>query len=364
MKNPQIRWLLLSLLGGLVLGSFSARADLSDSDSDTVDAVEDAVVLPPEKPESTTDLLALQARIDAAFSAGPPVAQGFAIPSIRLSAYGDIGANINYRLSFGETREFTTVALPQILPVEAYVEWSTIRLTLDREDPAFIWRVGMFTPSFNPWWTPDLTYLQEPDYFAIHQALFMSRDIGTELAYEPSANGFRASIGVFNGNGILSLNTNNSRAFSASVSNNFEEDESQLLVGASGYDLTQSSAGSVNFKALWVSDFFANLTLKRLGLTVGGDFTVAGYTDSVTQCTPVGGTASVSLDVIEWLKLFGRAELLTSPPLLPTGTLQHYEIGPIFSFSQALNLYVWYDYLDQGNGNIQNSFQMRLRLVI
>lgn len=101
--------------------------------------------------------LAVSARFDLAFLTGNSVTQGFSLPSLRVSIYGDVTSILSYRVSVGQTREFTSALLPQLIPVEAYMDLGSSD-TRSKES-RFSIRVGMFTPSQNPFWTPDLSDL-------------------------------------------------------------------------------------------------------------------------------------------------------------------------------------------------------------
>jgi hypothetical protein len=352
----------------LALFCLNANAQVADNDMPTQQVEEEvttppAVVPPSENKSKAIDLLNFGLRIDSALSEGGPTDQGFSIPSIRLTAFGDVTDNFNYRLSFGQTREFSSAQLPQILPVEAYADYISAKRG-DTESSRLDWKAGMFTPSFNPWWTPDLTDIAMPDYLDSHRAMFISRDIGTEVSYEFKPEGFKAGVGLFNGNGIVALNSNNSKAFTAFLRETIPMGDASLEIGASAYGLFQATSGSINYIQNEVGDFYLDLNINSIGLNVMADAFAGNFQNSINVYNPVGGSASVSLDLLDWLKVFGRFETLSQDPANSGLTLLHFQVGPILKIVDQFTVYSFYEYYDHGDGNIENSFQIRARLII
>jgi hypothetical protein len=355
-KLQRIRLLLISLVyfhvvSPAVFPQDAEQSPPSESATPTTTDIKEseAAAVPP--------LITLGARIDALFSEGLPTQQGFSIPSVRLSADGEVSKTIDYHLWFGETREFSTALLPQIMPVEAAIEW----LPFAR----FTWRVGMFTPFFDPWWTPDLSDLEIPDYSLVQSAVLLSRDIGTEMVYEIIPRYLTASIGAFNGNGILSLNTNSSRAFTASLRSSFNiVPEFIVSVGASAYTLSQSTLGAVNYRSTSIADCFMTLEFPALGFEVTGEVLGGAYQDSMNSTSPFGGVVLAFLDLTPSIKMFARGEVLNGNPNGDAYPLRQLQVGPIIKLDKALSAYIFYDYLEPGDGSSVSSGEIRLRLVI
>lgn len=347
--------------------AFAKNTELADNDVPD-GQVEVATPAPAPIPESPStkprELLNFGLRIDSSLSEGGPTDQGFSIPSVRLTGFGDVTDNLNYRLSLGQTREFSSAQLPQILPVEAYVDFISAKKT-DIDSSRLDWKGGMFTPSFNPWWTPDLSDIEMPDYLDTHRALFLSRDIGTELSYEFRPEGFKIGAGAFNGDGIVALNTNNSIAFTGFARELVHlAEEVTMEVGVSAYTLHQSSSGSINYKEDWAGDLYVDFNVTSIGLHVMGEGFLGNFQDSISNYNSQGGSLSVSLSLLEWLKVFGRFETLNEDPSNQGAYLNHFQIGPILKLDEAFKIYSFYEYYDHGDGNIENSFQIRARLVI
>lgn len=308
------------------------------------------------------EVLTFGLRFDTSFSAGSPAQQGFFIPSSRLSAYGVLSDWVSYRFSVGQTREFSTVLLPQLLPVEAFLNLSDFSREQGEADPMLSWKVGLFTPSFHPNWTKDLSDLDLPDYGESHKALFMARDIGTELSYEFSPRGMKLGIGAFNGNGIVSMNSNNSKAFTAFVQNSAMVGEFRLTLLASGYALFQSSRGSINYRSRMVGMVSLLTEWEPLNLSANLDFFGGTFEDSMRSLNPSGWAASVSVGIEPWMRVWGRVEILSNPPESATNPTQHFQIGPELLLGENFKLFAYYDYLNFELLGAENSFQVRLRL--
>jgi len=355
-------WLTVVLSIALCLGSRRLHAGELDEE---LPSVGETNVLDEVGETKAQDMLSLSLRLDAGFSAGAPDVQGFSIPSLRFSAFGDVSDSLSYRVSFGQTREFSSIQLPQILPVEAYLNLRVSKNSDTRGAPAINWRIGMFTPTFNPWWSPDLTDLELPDYDVTHKTLFLSRDIGTELSYEFNPNGLKVGVGAFNGNGIFSLNSNNSKAFTAFANQGLTLAGVKMNIGAASYALFQSTQGSINFKSDWVTDVYASLNIESLGTDLMIDGFGGTFQDSIASAR-VGGFGVTSIvGIARAMKVFARWESLDHSPSSELElALHHFELGPIFLVDAALKVYAFYEFLDFGDGTSENAFQVRLRLVI
>ena len=345
------RLTLCALLTTLILlGSFPAFALNEDKETDETSVV------------TESRLLALSLRLDAAYSAGGPIVQGFYLPSVRLTASGDVTPFLDYRLSLGQTREYSTVLLPQMIPSEGYID---VKVPVEKGQggvsPMSL-RFGMFRPSLTPWWTPDLEALPLPDYNQTDQALFFGPDIGTELTFRSRDNGIELTIGAFNGSGITSLDSNNSRAFNGYLRKTFPLGASKLTLGLSGYALMQSTSDSINYKSDWIGTAFASLEIAPARVLVGLEVFDGGFSDSTGTTAPFGGAGFLTYGLNDWFRIFARVESVRSLPAGST-TLSHYQLGPILQLDKAFNVFVLYDRVEQDTGP-ENAALIRARLVI
>lgn len=304
------------------------------------------------------NILTIGARLDTAASISSPTYQGFSIPSIRLTAFGRTIPQVDYRLSLGQTREYSSVLLPQILPVEAYIDLFPNRILVEEESVRF--RIGMFTPLFNPWWTPDLSEIPFPDYQTTHSALFISRDIGAEVTLPLLPEQLKLSLGIVNGNGIFGLNTNSSKAVTAQVVATFPIENSKIKFGWGGYTLKQATQGSVNYKSNWVSNFFASF--ESATVLLSGEASFARFTDSTRAVTPFGTAGALRVKLLESFFVFIRGESLVNPPSGASG-LNRIQAGPILTIGDSLSVYGFFNHLRVGSSN-QRSGELRFRLTI
>jgi len=333
-----------------------------------VETEDGLAVTPPaiveENRAENSERLGLGLRLDSAFSAGAPAQQGFAVPSVRVTLHGDISTNASYRLSLGQTREFSTVMLPQILPVEAYIDIATGRNDGMSAESLLNWRIGMFTPTFNPWWTPDLTDVDLPDYHETHKQLFISRDLGTEISYEVRPGGLKFGAGAFNGNGIVALNSNSSKAFTGYLSQGIQFPGLKWTLGASGYTLVQSDPDSINYKSYLVGNVYSAFHFEKIALDLKVEFFAGSFRDSTQNFSSAGGAGTLYVGILPWLRLFTRGESVSNPVTTQFAQYRHFQIGPSFYLGEGLKAYTFYDYADSGTGHQENSFHIRLRLVI
>lgn len=353
-----IGWILALWLGSV--GAFATEEDQSIPAEPAPATLPEAVPATSDL-HATTDnkapLLAVNGRLDLAFSGGAPVAQGFYIPSMRLGARGTLSPRLEYGLSLGQTREFATAQLPQMLPVEAFM---AVKVVAAAEEFPLVLKLGMFNPTLNPWWSPDLAELTLPDYQTIHRILLLDNDVGVELQFQPGTERLKVRLGLFNGNGIYSLNTNNARAFNASIEMNFRLDVGKLLVGLSAYTQTQSAVGSVNYKSNWLFDHYALLENERW--TVGADILSGGFEDSTRIAYPLGLGLFGLYRVTEDLHAYGRYEFLQASPTF-SGDLTTWQLGPMITIDHNFKAFFYYESTDGPSGVI-NSGQVRLRLVM
>lgn len=323
----------------------------------------ESIPFPKAKEEelSPSNSLGFNIRIDTAYSGGGAVYQGFSIPSIRLSGFGEVDKYLNYRLSFGQTREFSTASLAQILPVEAFVVLSLNPNSTETYSNLKL-KVGLFSPSFNPVWTPDLSYLNIPDFNETHRALFLSREVGAELMFEPFNKVLEMGVGAFNGTGVFAQNTNNAKAFTAYLKLNIQMQKWNFSLGTGNYFLNQASLGSINYKSTRVSDVFLNIEIPHWNTQFVIDGFTAQFDDSVSGIAPLGGAAVLSLGITSWLGLFGRYEYATKSPVL-SGCIRQFQIGPEIYFNPSVKSFITFTELEAG-GSKEKTLMVRLRLSI
>jgi len=315
---------------------------------------------PVELPRPTNSL-GFNVRIDAAYSGGGAVYQGFSIPSVRLSGFGEIGKNLNYRLSLGQTREFSTASLAQVLPVEAFVVLS-LNPNIAETKTNLRLKAGLFSPSFNPIWTPDLSYINVPDFNETHRALFLGREAGAEAIFEPFKNYLELAVGAFNGTGVFAQNTNNANAFTAYLRLNIPLQSWTVFLGTGNYFLTQASVGSVNYKSTRVNDVFFGVEIPDRNTQFYLDGFTSDFEDSVKNIKPVGASAVLNLGITQWLGLFGRYEYSSQSPIL-SGCIRQFQVGPEIYFDPSVKSFINYTELETG-GTKERSLSVRLRVNI
>lgn len=352
-------------------GDAAPKASLGDAAKPAVaaPAARPAVEAHPKEAAASTSeaitespLLVVSARIDAAFSGGDPAVQGFSIPSVRLSASGNAAPNVGYRLSLGQTREYSSQLVPQVIPTEAFIRLDSVPRAEAASRPHASFSLGMFTPSLNPWWTPDLGDLNVPDYQGTHRALLLSRDVGAELSLVPVPDRLEIAIGAFNGNGIVGLNTNNAKAFTAFLRAGQPIGPWKIIAGAGGYVSSQSNVGSVNYRSEAIADVFLSVELSVIGLELNIEGFGGKYEDSRGKLSPMGGAGTITLGT-DWLKAFGRYQSLTSAPTA-TGVLKQFEFGPMYQPFPSLRIFGLYQSVDTGTGSLESSGTLRMRLTI
>jgi len=306
--------------------------------------------------------LSMGGRIDISFFAGNTVFQGFVLPSVRLSATGFISEKLIYDFSLGQTREFTTVVLPQMLPVFAFMDFALVGDHRSDENERVSFRLGMFTPELNPWWTPDLSELSIPDYNEVHRVLLLARDLGAQMTYLSAGGAFELAVGYFNGNGIFALNSNNSRAINGYVKALFDAGDIDVNIGAGGYYFRQSSPGGASFIENYAANGF--VSVESSAVYFFGDVTYAEFMDSTRLIQPFGASVGLFLSIGEGIKLFGRAEGLDKSPEGATGMSRQYQIGPVFEYLEAFTLFTLYTYRKAQSGGDNHIGEVRARLVL
>lgn len=306
----------------------------------------------------SSPLIQVGGRIDAAFSSNTPVAQGFSLPSLRLNADGSVGHHLEYGLALGQTREFSSAMLPQMLPVDAFM---VLKTESNDDFGSLRLKVGMFNPMLNPWWTPDLADVPLPDYHAVHKTLLLDNDLGVEVSFQPMAQRLEIFAGAFNGNGVFSVNTNNSRAFTGGLRVHFPVGGARLGLGFSAYGLTQASSGSVNFKSNSLADIYVSLEAGRFLL--GLDLLTGGFEDSTRRVASFGGAGFLHVPLFQGVGVFSRLEGLRNSPI-GGGFLTQLQIGPQIGIDKAFQSFLFYEVQNSSASGHISSAQVRLRLSI
>lgn len=316
-----------------------------------VESIQETVIEKNIEESEKPSTLSVSARFDTNYSGGGSVHQGFSIPSARISVEGIAGRDIQYRFSAGQTREYSTALLPQLLPTEAYFSLHQASLSL---------KVGLFSPQFNPWWTPDLSEVNFPDYHETQKALYLSREMGVELQYSFVPDSLQVSIGYVNGSGVFTLNTNNAKAGVASIQSKIPLGEHSLRLGTSGYIFSQSTSGAINYRSNSLWTVYAEVSLLPVLFRVEGF--LSHFEDSTKIILPEGGACSLHFKFGKGLSLFGRYEYASNSPI-SLGRIQHLEGGPILSFSKQLDGYFTYSSLESG-GQSEDLILIRFRLSV
>jgi hypothetical protein len=365
------RWLVVLLLG--IGTSFPAWALPKGSLAEAETAVEEIVDTPPVAPVASpaaqadetagAQMLAVGLRTDVGFSAGRPTDQGFSLSGLRLNISGEVARYFDYKVSLAPSREFSSVLVPQVLPVDAWVQFRDAGRSSWKSEATFLWKVGMFAPTLNPTFSADLSEVPVPDYAHSHQALLLFRELGSEITWRPVPGVVDLSLGVFNGSGIVSLNTNNAKAFSGSAVVHVGVDSGSTLdLGVSAYSARQSDSGSVNYLANTVGDLFASLHFGEVSV-LSLDVASGRLQDSSRSVGVVGVTASAFVGLSPWLRAYFRAEALRySPSIEPK--LNRVQLGPAFDPARAIRLFLYYEHEDDGTGASENAIQALVRLTL
>lgn len=272
-------------------------------------------------------------RCDLAFTGGESVYRGFYLPSYRLSAYGNPESWMRYRLSMGQTREYSTILLPQLVPSEAWSE-----LSRDFDSSSVRTKFGMFRPHIIPVWTNDLSDLPLSSYFESDRRVLLDKDIGVEFGVGLSDH-FKTSFGVFNGNGIIGYNSNSAYAFTANISILPSTGTIRSAVGVGGYLLRQSVRGNVNFKDSWAISPFAELTSHSFSISIHG--LLGGFEESTLAFWPLGGAAFLQSLFSEVLGAFVKFETLRQVPITG-GFVDTLEVGGVVTPSLYWKAFLYY----------------------
>lgn len=300
--------------------------------------------------------------MDVAYRTGYPIEQGFVLPAVRLGLQGQVGDHVGYRFSLGQTREYATVLLPQMLPVEAYVEWAS-EAVVSSERSGLFWRTGMFTPQLHPAWTPDIAEIRVADYATVHRKIFISRDLGTQLLYRIPSGRLEAAAGLFNGSGVFGLNTNQAKAFTGYLSAELLKfGDSVFRIGVGSYYLSQSTPISTNYKRNYLTDIF--VTWESPSFSLSGEGFYGSFTDAVNSYYLQGGIGTAVVRFSSQWELFSRFEYLTHPPTNGIGTLQIFQVGPMLRLQEGFSLYLTYNMEQATNTTRVHSAEFRLRLLL
>lgn len=325
--------------------------------------IKEEVKVPAKHTPWVGKLLGLSARLDASYTGGGAIAQGFAIPSLRVTAFGEAGEAIDYRISLSQTREYSSALIPQMIPSEAYMDLSTnpVRNGERRDTMDLRLRLGMTAPQFNPAWTPDLSELNFPDYGEVHKANFVSRDIGAELSMRTAGDSLFLAAGAFNGSGITSLNTNNSKAFSAFGRFSFLISSLKISLGNGTYFTEQSTLGAINYKKHWISDFFLSVGIEGTRTQLLVDSFISEYEDPNRIIAPNGYSVSATMGLIDWMGLFTRYEYASNSP--QKGRVTAFQVGPTAALSDYAKAFLIFQKLDFA-GSEERAVFLRVRVSI
>ncbi len=351
------------LLGVLLAPGRGARAELlpSETEENLPALTEAAVVTLPKVSDTLSDeiaatqLLVVGLRSDFAFSAGGAVEQGFSLAGLRLNISGEVAPSFDYRVALAPSREFSSVLISQVTPVEAWIQFR------DGREAQLLWKIGMFAPQLNPYLTADLADLPIPNVARTHRATLLSRELGTEVTFRPGR--LDLSAGFFNGNGIVALNTNNAKAFTGSGVLHFAlGDGARLKIGLSAYSLRQSELGSINLIANSIGSIFAIWQLGEV-TQVGLDIATGRLRDSSRYVGVSGVTATAFIGLTQSVRAYLRTEVLRYSPAFEPN-LNRLQLGPAFDPFRGLRVFSYYEYFDDGRGNSENALQFLVRLSL
>lgn len=301
----------------------------------------------------------LQSSFDMSFSGGGATVQGFSLPVARVTLDQPISKRTSGLFSLGQSREYTGALLPTLIPVDASLNFRSVMESTEAE---VSWKLGMFNPAFVPWWTQnlqDLPYL--PNYSEVHPFLFLNREIGAEIQFEPVADRSAIFVGVFNGSGIFGQNSNNSRAYTLGARWTFEVGGGDLEVGASGLVINQSQIGSVNYRASNLLFGFVDWDLPELGLF----FAVEGYSghveDSASAGDPYGLAFFTQWSFSTLISLFLRVEQMYGYSR-GDGNLFHFQFGPTLTWSEQIQTFFLFSQLSSFGSGTENVGMVRTRV--
>lgn len=351
-----------AIYGNALLAAESEGADdASPAIEETPAEVKNVPVDLKSNEPDATELLNVGIRLDPGLTVGSPIQQGFLLNSARLTLFGT-SDRFDYRLSLGQTREFSGALIPQMTPVEAYIRANAWREPGEFDEYRLQATFGMFTPSFHPYWSPDLSDIDVNDYSVAHRAVFIGRDLGAELKYQNRAAGFSGGIGAFNGSGITTINSNNTKAFTAFARTEWGRPGSSIAFGLSGYWLGQSSRGGVNFKSNTLALGYTEINILDSRLKFVMEYFGGVFEDSTRRLNISGGAVWSWFELWEGTRLFARVESLSSSPIGNSLGFDHLVVGPIFDLSRTLKLYTHFDTLKYEDGTSQSQVLFRLRL--
>ncbi len=361
------------LLLGLCLltaGAVTAWSQESDGEIEDAPALTSGAGVTQAKVKETladdtaaAQLLVVGLRTDIGFSAGRPIDQGFSLPGLRLNVSGEIARYVDYRLSLAPSREFSSVLIPQVLPVDAWVQFRDAGRNSWKSEATILWKAGMFAPTLSPFFSSDLADLPIPDYARTHQATLLFRELGTEITYRPVPGLIDISLGLFNGSGIVALNTNNAKAFTGSVVFHWGlTSTSTLNFGVSGYSSRQSDPGSVNYISNNVGHVFASLAIGE-GSMLEFDVVSGRLVDSSRGVAALGVTGTAYIGLTEWFKGYFRAEALRYSPAIEA-KVNRVQAGPVFDPFRGVRVFSYLEHLDDGAGASENAIQILVRLTL
>lgn len=299
--------------------------------SDTA-VVADASV-PSGVPEE--DLLNVSLRFDGLLNVGESGFEGFALPSFRVSMFGQVAPRIRYRMSMGQAREFSSALVPELVPVEAFAVFAAG----NPKKPTATFTAGLFSPSIVPWWTPDLSDLPLPDYASVHRAMLISRETGAEVSFSAIPGYLEGAVGFVNGTGIFGSQSGATRAVTAMVRTAFGAPGWRVMLGVGGYHKSLGSPSTPQYRRQMVLDAFFQLRMPRAGLTLGADYLFGKYDDAFRSLSPTGGDVFLLVDVTERVQGFARYEFMDQW-WGDTPTMHRLEAGPTLRFAKGTKLFL------------------------
>ncbi len=276
----------------------------------------------------------LEASADWQYSTNGPVQQGYSLPRLYVGVRGEFTPGIEYRFATGEARESSSMQLPFLIPKEA-----SLRIK-DLGDGATSLKVGLFRPWLNRYWSNGPGIF--PDYLATHSNILLSEQLGLEGCYTGSID---VGLGMANGNGIVALNTNNSRAFYLFLRNT--SDPASVEWGMGAYSFQQSAVGSANFRNNWVANGYVSFQIPSMGVRLGGEASWGAFSDTDSDYFIHAWAAFVFLPFLG-SDLMVRAEVLDNTPSFGGRTLKQVQLGPVFRPVPSLSVFLTEQYTEPG----------------
>ncbi len=296
------------------------------------------------KPSSNMPSLFL--KTDLGFRAFDPTDQGFSLKHLRFGVKGDLNEQVSYHFSIGTVREFSSVLLPQLITEEAFIVFG---------EEFIKGKFGIFSPFLNSFWSTELLDSPLPSYSKVHEELLIKRDIGVELS--SLINNINFTLGAFNGSGIISLNSTNSKLFTVSFSPNFQIGDHYLKSGFSVYYLSQSQ-GQDNYIEKIIGNLF--LDWKYNIITSYVDLMYGKLSDNSRLSDAFGSTFFFMIRIFDFIDPFINIGFLDSKN---TKSLKIYQVGSKLDFINKVNFFIYYELMAYPSSN-GGSVNLTLRMSI